>query len=79
MKKYIVYETELKLGDDPSEVQEAVYLASEADARIDELESALQDALFALKKQREATSQWEHTVGAAIDQGEKTLALRSTG
>lgn len=55
------------------------YLASEADARIAELESSLQDALFALKKQREAAVQWTNTVDLAIEQGEKTLALRSTG
>jgi hypothetical protein len=52
-----------------------VYVASEADASIAELRTALQDCVFILLKQRESMNQWASTCDTAIEQARKALAL----
>jgi hypothetical protein len=46
--------------------------------RIEALEGALTSCIFALKKQREASHQWDRTVDGAIEASQKVLALSSS-
>jgi hypothetical protein len=64
------------MGDDQGDVVPA-YIASEVDARIDELEGSLSSCLFALEKQRDAMHLWDKTVTSVMERAQKTLALRA--
>lgn len=77
MKKYSVYDVELQPHDGPqpdaSDNWQLVYLAPEADARIEQLEKALKSCRFALLKQREAMRAWTDTSESAIVEATKAL------
>ncbi len=53
------------------------YWCADADARIAELEGALQDCEFALRMQREALQKWASTVNDVMAKAQKMLALRA--
>jgi hypothetical protein len=52
-----------------------VYLCSEADARIEQLEKALKSCVLVLVRQRAAFNDWNEAVHDACSEADKALAL----
>lgn len=60
-------------GDDSYTAAVPVYLVSDVDVRIDQLEKALQSCVLALTKQRQAAGMWSALAELAIEESKQAL------